>query len=699
MANYIAFDFETTMNGYGRSPHPSFPTNKILAYSIAGENDGKPYVIVGNNRIMTSAEMAAKVANDLVSERNYAPDFIIGHNMKFDVEYIYFQSLHGHLHLRMLVESKAQWWDTQIAHYILSGQRDTYPSLKTAISRYPGSLLKSDYLEKFLTDNPTATTECCNIEELTEYCGQDSKATLLLAKKQMHEALSVGKFALIIAMCDALRAVTEMECKGLVVDLKAYESATIKYQALAQDNLNMCLELMDRATTYNTLFNFVGEATKESFSPKDWAEAIFCSAQSLSHLLFGSTKDKEYKIVIGKTKAGRNKWGKFSQKAHFGMLPKKVQADVTEGETRNANGSWSVDTSMLGRIESHSGTPPVLADFVRKLLLHREYDKIVSTYLNPLYSMIRVNDTVHHTLHQTSTATGRLSASNPNFQNFPNVSDVKGIFIPQRAQGMLAGLYEEQVFLEFDYKQLEVIGIAYVTGDEALKRDVRANVDIHTKVGSRVYGRPPTKDERRGIKTVVFAMLYGSGIANIVKTSGLAEPLVTNIVREFKTAYPGVFKHHRLIMDELTKKATLTKLTDKDCVNLESRTGRSYALPIYRDVTATGVQYRPSWTQVCNYPCQGFATGDIVPMMLGVLLDSRKNFEYPFNLRNTVHDSILVSCAKEDWMEVHKHIKGVLQNPYPHLKRLFGITDFDLPLLVEASMGSDWGNMLPITAD
>jgi len=321
--------------------------------------------------------------------------------------------------------------------------------------------------------------------------------------------------------------------------------------------------------------------------------------------------------------------------------------------------------------------------------LYREYEKIHGTYLSPLNSMIRENNTIHHSLKQTSTATGRLSSSNPNFQNQPNKPDVKGVFVPN-----MKGTHK---FIEFDYKQLEVIAIAYITGDTNLKRDIIANVDIHSKIGSRVLGHPPSKDERRNIKTIVFAMLYGSGIDNLVATSGLPHKLVETVVKEFKAAYPGVFTHHRNVLNAMKTTAKMHRYTDKHTVSLTSKTGRTYALPLYRKLTDEGVEYSPSWTQVCNYPCQGFATADIVPMMLGVLLDKRDECPYPYLLRNTVHDSILISCELDAVDAVYAFVKRVLENPYPHLKRLFGIDDFDLPLLVEGSAGDNWGEMKPLS--
>jgi DNA polymerase-1 len=505
---------------------------------------------------------------------------------------------------------------------------------------------------------------------------------------QMKDAIITGKFALIITMCDALRAITEMEVNGLCVDLVKMEEVKKKYQDLAE------------TTSFNA-FNFVHHLGLFEFdfeyNPSLWSSpinmavhsAVMSSNQSVSHLLFGSRTAKEYKVPVGKNKSGTTKWGKFRQIVHDGIVLPANKIRALTGVEMLKTKSYPVDSTMLELVKHISTAGTTACNVAQALLLYREYEKIHSTYLSPLTSMIRGYNTIHHSLKQTSTATGRLSSSNPNFQNQPNNPDVKGVFIPSHTGAA-------DCFMEFDYKQLEVIAIAYITGDKNLKRDIAAYVDIHTKIGTRVLGHPPSKEERRDIKTIVFAMLYGSGIDNLVATSGKPRALVETVVKEFKAAYPAVFKHHREVLEKLKATAKATGKTDKDTVNLISNTGRSYALPLYRKTTPTGVEYSPSWTQVCNYPCQGFATADIVPMMIATLLDNRDDSPYPYQLRNTVHDSILISCHSAHVEAIHMFVKRILENPYPHLKRLFNITDFDLPLLVEASVGSNWGNTKPL---
>jgi len=102
-------------------------------------------------------------------------------------------------------------------------------------------------------------------------------------------------------------------------------------------------------------------------------------------------------------------------------------------------------------------------------------------------------------------------------------------------------------------------------------------------------------------------------------------------------------------------------------------------------------------TKMKNYPVQGFATGDIVPMVLGEVFKMVKTTEWStrFKLINTVHDSILFDIAPRGEGELLRFcilLKGVMESAPKMLKEKFNI-DFELPLKVDISTGKNWGAM------
>ena len=62
--------------------------------------------------------------------------------------------------------------------------------------------------------------------------------------------------------------------------------------------------------------------------------------------------------------------------------------------------------------------------FARKVLEYREVVKLKNTYIDVLPTLVDERGRLHTVLNQTSTATGRLSSTNPNLQNIPVRSDL-----------------------------------------------------------------------------------------------------------------------------------------------------------------------------------------------------------------------------------------------------------------------------------
>jgi len=97
-------------------------------------------------------------------------------------------------------------------------------------------------------------------------------------------------------------------------------------------------------------------------------------------------------------------------------------------------------------------------------------------------------------------------------------------------------------------------------------------------------------------------------------------------------------------------------------------------------------------TELKNWPIQGFATGDIVPMMVGILLrnlEDAKLVDKGACLVMTVHDSVVLDTPKEIEYSVAKLAKETLENAPMYMKQFFGI-DFPCKLGVGVEAGSNW---------
>ena len=100
-------------------------------------------------------------------------------------------------------------------------------------------------------------------------------------------------------------------------------------------------------------------------------------------------------------------------------------------------------------------------------------------------------------------------------------------------------------------------------------------------------------------------------------------------------------------------------------------------------------------TQIKNYPVQGFATADIVPLACLNAYELMKEKKVKSLLINTIHDSIVADIypGEEDVMAeiLAKSTRGVKDT----MKSMYNI-DFNVPLDIEVKIGSDWLDMTEI---
>ena len=261
------------------------------------------------------------------------------------------------------------------------------------------------------------------------------------------------------------------------------------------------------------------------------------------------------------------------------------------------------------------------------------------------------NGFIHTEFMQCVTATGRLSSRNPNFQNMPRGST----FAIRRA---VESRFEGGQILEGDYSQLEFRVAGYLANDDGILTDVEAGTDVHSYTAS-VIGCT-----RQEAKAHTFKPLYGG-------VSGTDDQ--QRYYRAFKEKYRGVTEWHKSLQkDAVTKKE----------ITLPS--GRQYAFPGARWTewgTAT------NRTAICNYPVQGFATADLLPMALIKLYHDMKDMRSV--ICNTVHDSIVIDVypGEEDQC-VRVMSKAMLCLPQ-ETKRRYN-KEYSMPVGIELKIGKNW---------
>ncbi len=182
---------------------------------------------------------------------------------------------------------------------------------------------------------------------------------------------------------------------------------------------------------------------------------------------------------------------------------------------------YSTDVEVLEKL---ADDPEVGHPLPGKIVEYRQLTKLVGTYLGALKAAILPSTgRVHASFHQTVTATGRLSSSDPNLQNIPIRTeigrDIRKAFVAEPGYLLVSA----------DYSQIELRLLAHLSGDPALIDAFRGGADIHTAVAAEVFGVDPgqvTGDQRATAKMVNFGIVYG------ITAFGLARRLGRGVTRE-----------------------------------------------------------------------------------------------------------------------------------------------------------------------
>ena len=660
------FDLETTMNNkVGKNKASAFcPDNHIVMVGCKLHTQDKAYTS------SKYGKLSGKNDGNLDWTNIHNIKVLVGQNIKFDLHHYRKEGKTiGKIPVvDWLKDNKI--WDTQLAEYLLTGQESKYASLDEMCEKY--GLPNKDSGVKAIFDSGKGA-DAVDAEVLRKYLIQDVQNTEAIAFKQMEEAYNTNKLPLIEAMMDALMAVSDMEYNGLAIDHIVLHHTR---------SLLIAKEVNLHADITAEILNLVPIL-------KGW-EINIDSNKQLSAILFGGDIEFENKIPTINKKTGKKRNKILKQTITLNRI-----FDPVVFTTPNANG-FKVDEEVLSSIATHPAvviTSPDWAKVITKILQRKKLIKELNTYYDGLSELVFPDGLVHPNINMCATDTGRTSASEPNSQNIPATedSDVKKLFISRWG--------EDGCIISADYKQIEIIALAYLSKDKQLIKDILDGVDVHTAVGWNYYGPRYTmsKDERRVIKTVNFGLIYGGTANALASQAGIPATEVKKIIKAFYNRYPEV----QIWQDKNISQVAISRVYDGKSLTknglpsgtgwLHSDTGRVYTFHEKENPFRLGeVNFKP--TEIKNYPVQGFATGDLVLTMAGVLwrkLRADPVLKNTCLMVNLVHDELVFDCKKDYNMTAVNFIKKILEDTPKYMKDIYNI-DLGLPTKVEVTVGDNW---------
>lgn len=310
-------------------------------------------------------------------EFDFDDNKIIGFNLKFDLHWAIREGL---------TFDKAPLWDCQYAHFLLTNQKNKFPSLDDVAKHYGLStkldVVRLNYWEKGI-DTPDVPREI-----MTEYLTQDLNVTYQVYLKQIEDFKKRPKLYTLfqLGMRDQ-RVLLEMEYNGLLWDEEVSEKKKVEVEEVVQG-------IEEKLKKYH------GSIPINYDSP-----------DQLSALIYGGTVVDQYRVPNGTyksgAKAGQIKFAWKEQEYQLERLVEPLKKTALKKE-----GLWATNEKVLRRIKHP----------IASLILERSKQTKLHEYCVKMPKLISEMDwpegVLHGTFNQCAAATGRLSSTDPNLQNF-----------------------------------------------------------------------------------------------------------------------------------------------------------------------------------------------------------------------------------------------------------------------------------------
>ena len=297
------------------------------------------------------------------------------------------------------------------------------------------------------------------------------------------------------------------------------------------------------------------------------------------------------------------------------------------------------------------------------ILEYRQLTKLKSTYADGLEGYIREDCRIHGKFHQTITATGRISSTEPNLQNIPIRMElgrlIRKVFVPE----------DGYVFVDADYSQIELRVLAHMSGDEQLIQAYKEDQDIHKITASQVFHTPldqVTPLQRRNAKAVNIGIVYGISTLGLSQDLSITRKEAGEYIEKYFQTYPQV----KEFLDRMVSDA-------KEKGYSETMFGRRRPMP---ELKSSNFMQRSFGERIAmNSPIQGSAA-DIIKIAMIRVKERLEVLHLKSRLILQVHDELLIEAKAEEIENVTKILREEMENA----------ARLSVPLEVDIHTGKNW---------
>lgn len=700
----LVIDIENTIDyPYEDSPKekdgsPFNPNNKLVSVGIQNVDSNEQYYFFVNHDEIDEDTRVQSHTN--IQEILNQATLLIGHNVKHDIVWLRQSGFNI---------PDVSLYDTMFFEYVTARSRKLDLSLDGCVARHKLSKEgKLDTLKKYMDDGVSIAS--IPIRELEVYGRQDVDITARLYQYQRQAVANdtTGKLQYmdkaVQLMNDFLPVVIEMYESGAAVDtylLQELQCSLDEERRSLERNLKDIVQKLMGDKPYN--LNSADDLCAILYSRKvrskqQWAEMFNIGSEMRGNV----RKQKRVNILpvnkfnrivndmikVSKTKAEKCKTcdgkGYIFKLTKTGVPYKKhPKCPVCEGTGINyvntgeiaglklkpknkyvTAAGFASNKEIIEAYANDPNVPDTAMEFITKLNRYNKLCTWVDTFIASLLKYPH-GTLLHTNFNQTITATGRLSSSRPNMQNQPKRDPsfvIRKVFKSRWDGGKI---------IDADFGQLEFRIAALLAQCSAAIQAIKDGIDIHSMTRDFYHGKLEYKPSvlqpnmtRQEAKADTFGPLYGKQ---------------TEWTKQFYALFPGIAAWHDRLMEE----AVTTK-------EIRTPSGRIYAFPeCQRYMKRDGSLSVSGHTQIKNYPVQGFATGDIVLLVMIDIHQYLRKHNAQSCIILQVHDSATTDSHPDEIQLVVDAYQYAFKNVYTHAKERFGI-DINVPLAFDLTIGDNW---------
>jgi len=299
------------------------------------------------------------------------------------------------------------------------------------------------------------------------------------------------------------------------------------------------------------------------------------------------------------------------------------------------------------------------------ILEYRKLNKLKNTYIDSLPELVNpMSGRIHSTFNQTITATGRLSSTNPNFQNIPIRTD-EG----REIRRAFRSKDDDWLIFSADYSQIELRIMAHLSQDKALVDAFNKGEDIHTRTAADVFNvslEDVQPSMRRTAKIVNFGLLYGAGPFRMSQELGITQKEAKALIETYFSTYSGIKNYVESVME-----------VAKNNRYVETLLGRRR--PVW-DIDSSNHLHREAAKRMAiNMPIQG-TSAEMIKLAMIAISNHISSKSMKSKLLLQIHDELVFEVPKDELEELEGLVLDKMINALP----------LSVPIEVDSGYGQSW---------